>query len=301
MGNAEAALQRGRPDAGVVCAGRAVALMPADPISQVMLGKSLFASGDFVGALEAVRAASNLFGGAPEADDAIGALFSLIGRHDEALPRFQRAVARRPDVAQYLFNLASAERMNGQFELAETHCDAAIARNPDLALAWYLRADLRTQTAARNHIAPLLALINARRHDWRGEVLLRYTLAREYEDIGDDARAFEQVEAGANLQRRNQPSSAKFEIAEIDRIVKSHTQSWLATAPAGYAEANPIFVVGLPRIGTTLVERIIASHSAVASVGESGIFATNLTRAFADKRAAPPTRIFRAASISPTI
>ena len=63
--------------------------------------------------------------------------------------------ARRPgpDVSQYLFNLAATERMTGLLEAAETHADAAISADRRYCLAHYLRADLRVQTAERNHIA----------------------------------------------------------------------------------------------------------------------------------------------------
>jgi tetratricopeptide (TPR) repeat protein len=282
----ETALQRGRPDAALVCANRAVALRPDDPLSHIMLGKCSFVSGDLVGALRAAEQAAKIPDAPAEAEDALGALFGLIGRHREALGRFQHAVAMAPNVPQYLFNLAATERMLGLLAEAEAHCDALIARDRRYALARYLRADLRTQTPERNHIAPLLAEAEARGADWRGEVLLRYALAKEYEDLGEDAKAFDQVETGAKLQKRGQPADIRAEIAEIDRVIGAHTRGWLAAAPAGFAGAEPIFVVGLPRTGTTLVERIVASHSAIASAGETGLFAATLARARGEQPAA---------------
>jgi tetratricopeptide (TPR) repeat protein len=275
---AETALQRGRPDAALICADRAAALRPSDPISHIMVGKVAFATGDLVGALRAVERAAKIPALPAEADDALGALLSLMGRHREALARFRRAVALAPAVSQFLFNLAAAERMLGLLEEAEAHCDAVIAREPRYALAWYLRADLRTQTPARNHIAPLIAAAQARRDEWRSEVLLRYALAKEYEDLGEHAKAFDEVATAAALQKRRQPADGGAEIAEIDRIIATHTKSWFAAAPAGFAGSAPVFVVGLPRTGTTLVERIVASHSAIVSVGETGLFAATLAR-----------------------
>ena len=67
------------------------------------------------------------------------------------------------------------------------------------------------------------------------------------------------------------------------RIIQAHTRNWIDTAPAGYAAAAPVFVTGLPRTGTTLVERIIASHSAMRSVGETSAFAAEMRRAMADQ------------------
>jgi hypothetical protein len=111
------------------------------------------------------------------------------------------------------------------------------------------------------------------------EILLRFTLGKEYEDIGQYGRAFEHVTAANELHRASIDYDPKAEIAEIDRIVGVQSRSWLASCPQGCRRAKPIFVVGLPRTGTTLVERILAGHSALASIGETSTFAAALRKA----------------------
>jgi tetratricopeptide (TPR) repeat protein len=275
----ETALRRGRPDAAIVCADRAVALSPGDPIAHIMRAKCLFVSGETPAALAEAETASKIVGAAPAALDALGAIFGLLGLHGRAMDLFRRAVAARPDVPQYLFNLAATERMTGMLEAAEAHCDAAIARDRAYCLAHYLRSDLRIQTHDRNHIAEMEHLLSARKLGWSGEVTLRFALAKEYEDLDQHAQAFAQVAAAGALQRRSITYDAGAEIAEIDRIIRTQTRGWLAGCPAGFAAAEPVFVVGLPRTGTTLVERIIASHSGVMAAGETGAFAVELRRA----------------------
>src|ERR1700686_921344 len=244
----ETALQRGRPDAAIVCANRAVALMPKDPIALVLRAKCLFVSGDTRGAFEAAEAASKLVGDAPEALDALGAIFGLLGSHQRAEEFFLRAVAARPDVSQYLFNLAATERMTGALVDAEAHCDAAIALDRHYGLAHYLRSDLRIQSADRNHIEEVEALLRDDKLALPSEVMLRFALGREYEDLDAHDRAFAHVDAGCNLQRRAIPHDSAAEIAEIDRIIRTYTGSWLAAAPPGHSAA-PVFVAGLPRTG----------------------------------------------------
>src|SRR5260370_26464166 len=136
----ETALQRGRPDAAIVCANRAVALMPKDPIALVLRAKCLFVSGEARGAFEAAEAAAQIIGDAPEAQDALGAIFGLLGLHAKAKQLFLRAASVRPDVPQYLFNLAATERMTGALQEAEAHADLAIARDRHYGLAHYLRS-----------------------------------------------------------------------------------------------------------------------------------------------------------------
>jgi tetratricopeptide (TPR) repeat protein len=131
----ETALRRGRPDAAIVCANRAAALMPKDPIALILRAKCLFVSGEARGALEAAEQASEIIDDAPETQDACGAIFGLLGLHQRAKEFFLRAVAARPDVPQYLFNLAATERMTGALDEAEAHCDAAIALDRHYGLA----------------------------------------------------------------------------------------------------------------------------------------------------------------------
>jgi tetratricopeptide (TPR) repeat protein len=291
----ETALRRGRPEAAIVCANRAVALMPKDPIALILRAKCLFVSGEAGKALEAAEAAAPMIGNAPETLDACGAIFGLLGLHKKAKQFFVRSVATRPDVPQYLFNLAATERMTGALEEAEAHCDAAIALDRHYGLAHNLRSDLRIQTADRNHIAEMEALIGEGRLARPSEVMVRFALAKEYEDLERHERAFDHVDAGCDLQRRLIAHDHAAEIAEIDRIIRTHTRSWMDAAPPGHCAAAPVFVAGLPRTGTTLVERIIGSHPAMSSAGETSAFAVEMRRAMkgAPKVASDPADIGR--------
>jgi tetratricopeptide (TPR) repeat protein len=278
----ETALQRGRPEAAIVCANRAVEFMPKDPIALILRAKCLFVSGEARAALEAAEAAAKMIGNAPEALDACGAIFGLLGLHHRAKDFFLRGVAGRPDVPQYLFNLAATERMTGALDEAEAHCDAAIARDPLYGLAHYLRSDLRVQTPDRNHIEEMEVLIRDGRLARPSEVMLRFALGKECEDLDMHARAFAHVDAGCHLQHRAMTHDAAAELAEVDRIIHTHTRAWIDAAPQGHSAAAPVFVAGLPRTGTTLVERIIASHPRMDSAGETGAFAAEMRRALKD-------------------
>jgi hypothetical protein len=255
----ETALLRDRLDAALVCSNRAVALDPEDPIAHILLAKCLILSGEPAAARQAAETAAWKVGREAEALDALGAIFGLLGEHHRAAELFRRVVRARPGVPQYLFNLAATERMTGLLEAAESHCDAAIAIDPRYARAHYLRADLRIQTPERNHVAEMESLCSRESADW--------------------SRAFEHVAAACERHRRSIRYDAAAELAEIDAIIRGQTRQWLASQPRGYEEAEPVFVAGLPRTGTTLVERILASHSAMSSVGETNVFAAELRRA----------------------
>lgn len=279
----ETALMRDRLDAAMVSAERAVALAPTNPIALVLRAKCLFVKGEARQASAATDVAARHAGEEPDALDAVGAMFGLLGLQQQARELFRRAVALKPGVPQYLFNLAAAERMIGVLGDAEAHCDAAIACDPRYGLAHYLRSDLRIQSSDRNHVDEMEAVIAEGRLSAPSEIMLRFALGKEYEDLERWERAFAHVEAGCNLQRRSLPRDPAAEIGELDAIIQAHTRRWIDAAPRGYADVAPVFVTGLPRTGTTLVERIIASHSAMHSVGETSAFAAEMRRSMAER------------------
>jgi tetratricopeptide (TPR) repeat protein len=278
----ETALLRGRADAAIKSAERAVALLPDDPLAHILQAKSLLVSGEAAAARRAAESAAQLVGTRAEALDALGAIFALLGQHERARQFCLEAVTACPQVPQYLFNLAASERALGHLTAAESACDAAIAQEPRFCLAHYLRADLRTQTSARNHVSELESLLATGELAAADEVALRFALGKELEDLGEAARAFDQVATGCALQRRSIAYDGAAEIAAIDRIIAGQDRIWLSRAASGDCSADPVFVTGLPRTGTTLIERIVASHSAMSTIGESGAFAAELRRGLQD-------------------
>jgi Tfp pilus assembly protein PilF len=281
----EIALRRGDGEAALGHARKAVALDPKLLLGHVMLAKCLLQRGDYVEALAAAEAAATIASAPAVALDGLGAIFGLLGKHDKAQRLFRRATAAAPGMPQFEFNLAASERMLGRFGEAEARCDRLLGTAPDLSLLHALRADLRTQTLERNHIAELEALVAKGGQD---EITLRFALAKEYEDIGDDRAAFRHIRAGAALHRRRLgPYTVAGDVAVVERVMRTQTAPWLTAVPRGTESAAPIFVAGLPRSGTTVVERIIASHSAVASAGETGVFPREMARAFGAARQRP--------------
>ncbi len=281
----ETALRRNRPDAAIVCAERAIALNPKDPIAHIMRAKCLLLGGDAGAALNAAEAAARLGSAAPEIAEALGAIFGMLGLHERALGLFRRAVEVRPDNVQLLYNLAATERMVGELEAAEAHCDRALARDPNFHPLYGLRADLRIQTEARNHIGQIEALLAGGIANWPGEVLLHFAAGKECEDLAHFARAFRHYKAGADLQRGHMRYDVRADTGLIDAIVAAEMPAALGAMPAGYSGEQPVFVVGLPRSGTTLVERILAGHGAIASAGELGAFPLVLAQQAAQRSA----------------
>lgn len=267
----------------------AVRIDGSNPVYHVQLGRCLAMAGRYQDALTSVNAAEHLGISSASDLDTAGTIFSHCNEQTRALTCFERAVALKPESA-YLYNLAAAQRMTGNLAAAEETCDRVIALNPHDYKAYYTRADLRTYTASDNHIKQMVRLIEDGIKHWPGEVLMRYAVAKECEDMGDYSRSFLHLKAGADLQRRHMNYSVDDEIAVIDRIIATHTRSALS-AHNGSEAREPIFVMGMPRTGTTLVERILGSHTHVISLGELTNFPFAIQRALAsgsgDSKARP--------------
>jgi len=187
-----------------------------------------------------------------------------------------RAVSLKPDEAILLSNLADAYRFSGQFEQAEKHYEQAISIMPD-DFTSHLNLSLLTKWQAdNNHINRLTHLL----HDdlaWREKMQLNYALGKEYEDLNDADNAFHHYKEGGNLRRQQSNYDVLGDIDTIDKIISSFDQHFCDVID-GYQNDEAIFIVGLPRSGTTLVERIIAAHDDVFAAGELNNFSAELVK-----------------------
>jgi tetratricopeptide (TPR) repeat protein len=205
--------------------------------------------------------------------DAIGGVFSHANDQERALAAFDRAVALAPGNAHFIFNRAAVHRFLGRLRAAEADYDRVIALQPADYEAYLNRSELRTQSADSNHIGALEALLAQGIEDWQGEVQVRFALAKEYEDTGDYQKSFQHLEAGARKRRDHLHYDVTVDVATVDWIIDAFPGE-AAEAGRGAAPLEaPIFIVGLPRSGTTLVDRILGSHTAVHSAGELTHFA----------------------------
>ena len=217
-------------------------------------------------AAEALARAGEAAAGDAESCGLVGDLCARLEDYGGALRAYDAAIALHPDRSIYWFNRAAVRRYLGQITQAEQDYDQCIALAPQDAQAWLNRAELRTQTPARNHVAALEALLAAGTRPWQDEVALRYALAKELEDLGEWERCWQQLVAGAALRRRHLDYDVRADLETVPALMAAFPGA--ATRPAGNPCPEPIFILGMPRTGSTLVDRIVGSHSTVTSAGE---------------------------------
>lgn len=216
-------------------------------------------------AAQAARRALALQPADPLTLDTIGCVLVRLGRHEDAIAPFAAAVATEPDNLEFRYNLAAACGFVGRVSEAHEHYEAILAKQPGNARAHYALAILSRQTADANHVPRLKAALAAADRP-EDALRIRYALAKELEDLGD-AEAFEHL-ATANAEHKR---TIRYDFAQdaaiFDAIETLFSGGGLAGGE-GNPEAAPIFVVGMPRTGTTLVDRILSSHREVGSAGE---------------------------------
>ena len=268
----------------------------------------LFALGLRREASEATDAVERLAGTDAAVWDAIGTLRSHANDQRRALAACDRAVALAPRSPQLVFNRAAVRRFIGDLEGAEGDYDQVIALAPRDYEAYMNRSELRVQTAVRNHVAELEALTARSFADWRAEVQIRYALAKEYEDLGEYAKSFEQLSHGARKRRENLQYDVARDVATVDWIINAFPSAPAGDAPragegasSGRREDAPIFIVGLPRSGSTLVERVLSSHSSVSSAGELDCFALSIVDAVKQRSGQAPIRRQDLVALSATL
>jgi tetratricopeptide (TPR) repeat protein len=236
---------------------------------------------------EVVAAALQLEPGVADAYDGLAYVSMALGRHERANALYRRAAELAPLVPRFWYNLAGSERSLGRLAEAEAACDRAIALDPAQYPTYLLRSELRVQDPQANHIAELQAQLSRAAGEHRAQLFLGYALAKELDDVGRFDEAFHWFKTAAAARRSRLAYDVGTDERKLARIAEVFAHA--GPEPAGAVPAGPsglvqgtsqyIFIVGLPRSGTTLVERILTGLPGVRSNGETENFSRALLAA----------------------
>jgi len=190
---------------------------------------------------------------------------SFLGMQSEALrfldearrgdPWYPPTLAARGQVLTYL----------GEFDRAESELERCIKRAPEFAQAHWLLSRLRKWSPANNHVARLKAEIVRPGRTPDDIVLLQYALHKELDDIGQIDEAWQALSIACSVKR----SQIKYRIEESESLIDALIGMPQLEAATGQETApTPLFIVGMHRSGTTLLEQVLAGNSAVVDMGE---------------------------------
>jgi tetratricopeptide (TPR) repeat protein len=260
-----------RPGEAVAAFRRTLELDDRRYDAAIELAAQLLALGRHLEALELVEAYEDRLGNSPMYLDLAGTLYSRMALHERAAPLYERAVRLQPDAESLLGNLAACRVYLGQIEEAAQIYESLLARFPRHQRYHYELSKLRRAQGA-DHVDRMKAVLEATRLPPPRNIFLYYALGKELEDLERWDEAFQYYELAGDAAKSVSPYDVRTDVELIDRIIEVCGAEWLADAPGpepDAAAATPIFIVGLPRTGTTLTDRILSSHSQVESAGES--------------------------------
>lgn len=215
--------------------------------------------------------------GNPLVYDLIGATYSLLGDQQEASVWIEKAVQKEPRSVPFLVNRANNHMFLGKLDDAEALLRKVLGMQPGNPNANWILSNVRKATN-RDHIEKLERMVQQEGRNPRALAFLNYGLGKELEDLEEWDQAFAAFDRGAKARRSVIDFDEQSEIAMFQAFGEVFTADWLEQNAPGHDDPAPIFVVGQPRTGTTLVERIITSHSHVYSAGELKQFGTCIRR-----------------------
>ncbi|MCF6263870.1 MAG: sulfotransferase [Xanthomonadales bacterium] len=186
----------------------------------------------------------------------------------------EEAVKLAPTEPQYRYNLAAAKVALGDFAAAGELLQGVIQQHPQDFDAYYSRSTLQQQTPGNNHIKELENNLRRWRSKPAATITLGYALAKELEDLGEYQRAFKYLEMAAAARRKQMRYKVENDTQTLGQIAKTFSTD--LSSRASKSVERPVFILGLPRSGTTLLERMLSSHSEVGSLGEVNSFAFSL-------------------------
>ncbi len=221
-------------------------------------------------ALKAIDEAININGEMPEAYLRKGQIYFLMNQPEEAEACFEKTLALKEDAAEAHLAFVDLHLARGDKDKARESFARAKAVTPDLPALFYMQTKLKTFTEDDADFQTMVKM--AEKSDVYGlehGATLHFALFSAYEDIGDYEKAFEHLLQANSLKRETVPYDADQQVENFSRIKQAYSKDFLAGFEGkGAASELPVFILGMPRSGTTLTEQIISSHADVYGAGE---------------------------------
>ena len=249
---------------------RALELEPAYPSALYNLAGTLALLGEHEQAAGNYRELLKLAPQDAEAWNALGLSLLEIGRETEAKRALEEALRLKPNDAATLNELGVAYQFDGDLEQAGRLYTASIASDPGFARAYdNLVRSRRMSSDDLALVAPIESIADDEGRDDESRLIARFALGKFYDDCGEYDKAFENYALGNALKRHLVDFDAALHSAWVDRVVSAYDEDFFrAHAGEGDPSTRPVFVIGMIRSGTSLVEQILASHSQVYGAGE---------------------------------
>ncbi|RVD73748.1 sulfotransferase family protein [Mesorhizobium sp. M4A.F.Ca.ET.029.04.2.1] len=271
----------GRVAAAVDYFRKAVTLRPDQLAARDNLGSALKQLGQFEGAEDIYRGTIGRNPFHVRARIGLAETLQEAGRLDEAIAVFREALTIRPKDADLLYGLGVGMMEKGKLDEAADLARQALAIAPAMARAWLLLTQVKRQTERDAELAGMEAQHAKAPQGSLARMQLSFGLGKANDDLKDYPRAFDYFAEGNAIRRTGIEYDPARTRDEFEAMKATFDKAFFEKhKPSSIADDTPIFVVGMPRSGTTLVEQIIASHPQVYGAGELSILKTAVGKQF---------------------
>lgn len=206
-------------------------------------------------------------------------LRQMVNEHAEALSLLDRAAAAGVDTPDFHFYRGVESTFNGRMQDAEREFEACLRQAPMFGRAALALSRLRKQTPESNHLDDLAARLRAisgMAQGWEDHAALEFARYKELEDLGRYEEAWEALVRANAIMFAQLRYDAEYERRLFDRLIDLCTSDFLKPVEVQHEGPQPIFILGMMRSGTTLLDRILSNHSRVTSAGELDDFGMQL-------------------------
>jgi tetratricopeptide (TPR) repeat protein len=250
-------------------ADKALKLIPDSAAASRSLAGACHRLGRYADAVACGRRAVALEPTAVENHLGLGISLRALGRSAEALACYDEAVRLRPNDPVILASRGNVLGDMGRFDDAVASYRQSIRLRPDYAPTWQMLCSVRRFKRYDGEVKAMEELYEASTTPAEHRMSLAFALGKVFEDLHDYERAFGYFAEGNRIRRTLAPYSIDTDAALIARLKAAFDASFFASRrDVGRPDPRPIFVLGMPRSGTTLIEQILASHPLVHGAGE---------------------------------
>jgi len=242
------------------------------PTAHNNLGKIFLASGEIDSSIEHLECAITLKSDFADAHNNLGSAFLRINKLNDAIKSYKKAIALKPDFAVANNNLGIAYLRTGDPKLASKFFENAITITPGYATAHHNLSGVKVYKEKDKQVSLIESLLIENNLSQKERIYLNFALAKAYEDLGNHEELFKHLNEG-NRIRKKEMSNSIADSEEHNELIKLFFNS--NNIKLTYRDSlpiRPIFIVGMPRSGTSLVEQIISSHHEVYGAGEVNNF-----------------------------
>ena len=260
-----------QPDEAVKCYDKAIAIKPDYAEAFNNLGTALKEVGQLNAAAKCYKKAIAITPDYAKAHHNLGATLKDLGQPNEAVKCYEKAIAIKPDYAGAHNNLAIFFKDIGQLDEAVKNFEKALSINPEYAQVYRQLGAIKKYTESDPSITQMKSILSNSDLSQSNRIHLCFALAKAYEDLGKQDELFKFLHEGNRLRKQELNYSI-----DTDKIRHSVVKKLFSSSPSFVEKSfsyetstiRPVFILGMPRSGTSLVEEIIASHHAVYGAGE---------------------------------